>query len=56
MNTTLWQKRVKAQGKHSNFSGALKAPYFFGFKGEKRHDFKHWRKRIYFTFRDWFLA
>jgi len=39
MNTTLWQKRVKAQGKHSNFSGALKAPYFFGFKGENRHDF-----------------
>lgn len=56
MNTTLWLKRAKVQGYQPNFSGALKAPYFFGFKGEKRHDFKHWRKRIYFTFRNWFLA
>ena len=56
MNTTLWQKRVKAQAKHSNFSGALKAPYFFGLKEKIRHDFNYRRKRIHFTFWNWFLA
>ena len=56
MNTTLWLKRAKVQGYQPNFSGALKAPYFFGFKGEKRHDFNYRWKRIYFTFWNWFFT